>query len=291
MKDKRLLASNGVVAASELAGLVDAERYCEGVWRQCSDPVANLHDCLDGPLSCQLLYGWRFRVLEEKSGWAFGQSERDGYVGYVKLDALSDCSIRTHWVGNRSTHIFPEPDIKSVPKAWLPYGARIAARTAGHGFKEVPGIGFIPERHCCDHCSRPDCAVAEAQKFLGTPYLWGGNSPLGIDCSGLVQLAFEAVGVSCPRDSDQQQADLGTQLEGGLPKTGDLVFWTGHVGIISDDNTLLHANAHAMSVVEEPLDLALKRISAECGFRGYKRVKKFTTEDKKTLSGSDSKGS
>ena len=272
--DRRITPCNGRVAAVEIKGRVAADRYVAGEWRQCQTAIAGLRASPDGALSCQLLCGDRFRVLESIDGWAFGQSGRDGYVGYVKRAALGECTERTHWIGCTSTHAYPEPDMKSDPLRWLPYGARIAAMSAEQGFAEVSGAGFVPLQHLYDHQNRPSDHVREAEKFLFAPYLWGGNGPTGMDCSGLVQLVLHAVGLTCPRDSDMQLESLGIPANETEIRRGDLAFWTGHVGIVVNRQTVLHANAHTMSVAKEPIDRVRRRIAAsgEAEFLGYKRL-------------------
>ncbi len=272
--DWRVTPCNGRVAAAEIKGQVAADKYVAGEWRQCHAAVAGLHASPEGALSCQLLCGDRFRVLESAAGWAFGQSGRDGYVGYVKCAALGECTERTHWIGSTSTHAYPEPDMKTEPLRWLPYGARIAARPAERGFVEASGAGFVPQQHVYDCRNRPADYVLEAEKFLFAPYLWGGNGPMGMDCSGLVQLVLHAVGLPCPRDSDMQLKSLGNPVSDTEIRKGDLAFWTGHVGIVCMDRLLLHATAHTMTVALEPIDRVRVRIadSREAEFLGFKRL-------------------
>ena len=272
--DPRTTPCNGRVAAAEIRDLAAADSYVAGEWRQCHESVAGLYASPDGALSCQLLCGDRFRVLESAAGWAFGQSERDDYVGYVRCAALGECAERTHWVGCTSTHAYPAPDMKTRPLRWLPYGARISAKPAEQGFVEAPGAEFVPLQHLYDHQNRPADYVREAEKFLFAPYLWGGNGPTGMDCSGLVQLALRAVGQPCPRDSDMQLNSLGHSVRESEIRRGDLAFWTGHVGIVVNNRTLLHANAHTMSVAYEPIAGVRRRIAdaGEAEFLGFKRL-------------------
>ncbi|MCY3878149.1 MAG: NlpC/P60 family protein [Rhodobacteraceae bacterium] len=275
MTDPRLTASNGRVASIELKGRVAAERYVEGGLRQCIAPIAGLHSSPQGTLSCQLLFGDRFRVLEEVSGWAFGQSERDRYAGYVQSAELGACGMRTHAISTLSTHIYPLPEMKTAPRRWLPYAARIGVRAVDGGFAELAEGGFIPSQHIRDDQAPRADFVHEAKRFLDVPYLWGGNGPTGVDCSGLVQLALNAVGIRCPRDSDMQFSGLGEPVRKNALKPGDLAFWNGHVGVVCAGGMLLHATAHAMAVVQEPLADVCRRLEqgGEAGFLGFRRIR------------------
>lgn len=265
MKDPRRLPSNGVYAAAELKGQIEAEFYVAGEIQRIAQPVADLRLAPGaGPLDRQLLYGDRFRVLERGEDFAFGQADRGGYVGYVSTHALGDWIEPNTRILARASLGFPSKDIKSPAPLRFPMGAKVNvkahdtiwAETACGLFFSLPHLGPLE-----DKATDP---VAVAEKFLGTPYLWGGNSDLGIDCSGLVQIACLVCGIDCPGDSDQQEAELGTPLAGRSQlRRGDLMFWRGHVAWVVDEETILHANAYHMAVSYEPLEEALARIDAQ----------------------------
>jgi cell wall-associated NlpC family hydrolase len=176
----------------------------------------------------------------------------------------TDIAEPTHRVSALGTWIYGAPDIKAPALMHLSLGSEVVVQRSDDRFAELDGGRFIVARHLNEKGRNSRDFVEVAERFIGTPYLWGGRSRLGLDCSGLVQLAMEAAGVSAPRDSDMQEAALGANvlipadLE-GLDR-GDLVFWPGHVGIMSDGVMLLHANAHHMAVVAEPLEIAVARI-------------------------------
>jgi len=258
--DRRLTPANGRVAAMHLAGSVDADRFVEGWPRRICAEVADLCRAPDGPRDRQLLMGASVRVFEEYKGWAFVQAA-DGYVGYVRLDDLGDDVAPTHFVATIATHAYAQEDFKSPDLYALPFGSRVTVVDERRRFFET-NVGFVPKKHLRE-LDRPfgDPATI-AQMHFGVPYLWGGNSSRGIDCSGLVTAALAACGMACPGDSDLQMAALGAEFDGDYQR-GDLVFWKGHVGMMVDAETLLHANAHHMATVYEPIAAAILRIEAQ----------------------------
>jgi len=227
-------------------------------------PLADLRAAPDGKRHRQLVYGEDFRVVEAHEDWAYGCGQKDGYAGYLRLADLEARRKPTHFVISRSSHIYPEPDFKSEAIAALSFGSRLEVVGKGERFAELAGGGFVPRPHITPVGRLFVDPVEVAERFMGVPYLWGGNSIWGLDCSGLVQLALLACGVDCPGDADMQQAGVGVAIgDNVIPQRGDLFFWKGHVGLIRDENTLLHANAYHMAVVDEPLDQAIARIKAQ----------------------------
>ena len=172
-------------------------------------------------------------------------------------------SSPTHRIFRLKAHAYPEPSFKSIPERIFPFGAKLSAVSEEGSFVEVRGGGYVPRSQLLDLDDFVSDFVATAETFLGVPYLWGGKGPDGIDCSGLVQIALHSAGHSCPRDSDMQEQALGEPLSSNDDLArGDLIFWAGHVGIMTDGDTLLHANASHMAVVKENLRQAESRINA-----------------------------
>ncbi len=220
MTDRRLLAANGRVAHIALRGAVTARRFVAPVRRLVAVPVADLLAAPDGARDRQLLFGEAFDVLEIDRGHAFGLAPRDGYVGYVAAGALTDAAAPTHRVAARATHVYTAPDIKTGEIATLSLGSRVAVADDGAPLARLATGGFVPAVHLAP-LDRPEPdPVAVAERLLGTPYLWGGNSAFGIDCSGLVQIAALACGLPCPGDSDLQAAALGTATPRDAPMRG-----------------------------------------------------------------------
>ena len=252
------------MAAAYLRGTVEAPRYAEGVVRRLAKPVSDLCASPDGPRDRQLLRGEAVTVYDDHAGWSFVQAE-DGYVGYVASARLAELAPPTHRVATFATHAYRDDDLKSAEVAALPFGARVRVSDERRTFYETDA-GLVPKPHLRP-LDRPFTDPATiAQLHYNVPYLWGGNSTRGIDCSGLVSAAFRACGIDCPADSDVQRAGLGDVLPPGAALTrGDLVFWPGHVGMMVDAETLLHANAHHMAVRYEPLATAVARIAAQGG--------------------------
>jgi cell wall-associated NlpC family hydrolase len=243
-----------------LAGQVESDSFTEGWGMQIARPVVDLHASPGGPRDRQLLHGVEVTVYEARKGWAFVQAP-DGYVGYVVEAELSESAAATHAVGSLATHAYAEEDFKSADLLHLPFGARVRVLDERRKFFET-SVGFVPKKHLRP-LDRPFTdPAAVAQLHFGVPYLWGGNSSLGIDCSGLIAAALTACGQRCPADSDMQRDWLGEAVEGPYER-GDLLFWDGHVGMMVDDETMIHANAHHMATRYEAIDAAITRIAAQ----------------------------
>ena len=210
------------------------------------------------PRDRQLLFGETVTQLSEQNGWAYVQSDRDGYVGHLPASALGETRKATHRVTSLGTAIYRGPDLKTVDIQDLHHGSLVTVTGAAGRYAETPD-GFVPRAHLTPLSDPPTDPAAVATLYLGTPYLWGGNSRLGIDCSGLVQAALLTCGTPCPGDSDMQEKAF-DHIDPATRRRGDLVFWNGHVGILLDEKTLIHANAHHMTVAVEPLDRAIARI-------------------------------
>ena len=269
--DRRITPARADLAAERLRGLIDAPRYASGRHMRIIAASAPLRRSpqAEAPLETEALHGESVTVYDEQDGWAWAQLERDQYVGYLPAAALGAPSAPTHRVAALRTHAYPGAAIKLPPRLALSLGAEL--KIVGHeGDFAVTDDGlYLWSRHLAELGAREPDFVAVAQLFLETPYLWGGRTSEGIDCSGLVQTALRAAGVAAPRDSDMQEATLGEAIAIDDPdaplERGDLIFWRGHVGIMRDSQTLLHANGWRMKTASEPLAQARERIGANGG--------------------------
>ncbi len=281
MLDRRLNAYRDDLADARLQGAVTALRFTAGRPARISVPVADMRrqPSAAAGVDTQLLMGDAVSVFDEDSGYAWVQCGRDGYVGYVEAGAVAPRSDpATHLVSAPRTFLYPEPDIKQPPRAALSMGSAVAVaefvevRDTGYAMLATGGAVIAAHLQPADMFA-PDY-VGFAETLIRTPYLWGGSSAFGIDCSGLVQLSMRMAGRDVLRDSDMQAAHLGAPLDLARKQLqrGDLVFWKGHVAIMTDDATVIHANGATMDVALEPLGAAIERIARLYGQpTGYRR--------------------
>jgi cell wall-associated NlpC family hydrolase len=266
--DPRVTPARADLAAKELEGKVAAARYVAGEVYEVIEPQAPLRSepNHDAPLLTEALKGERVTIYEKNAeGWAWGQLAADRYVGWLFANALAPPGAPpTHKVTALRTLVFPGPSIKLTPREALPLGARVAIARREERMAVTQYGGYLPAVHLAPINVDETDFVAVAERFLGVPYLWGGKTALGLDCSGLVQIALAACGISCPRDSDMQEEALGSPVAAVTDRSnlqrGDLLFWTGHVAIVRDRATFLHANAFHMAVAIELIDDAIARI-------------------------------
>jgi cell wall-associated NlpC family hydrolase len=270
--DPRLHAYRPDLADARLKGRIEAARFVEPQARIVAAPAAPVRrrPAQDASLDTEALRGETVSLFEAThEGWAWVQLVRDRYVGWMPSEALAEPGpAATHRVTVPRTLVFPGPDIKLPPIGWLPMAALMTvcgeAEDSNARYGLIEPAGAVVLQHLTPIAEVAPDFVEVAERLLHTPYLWGGRTSLGIDCSGLVQLALEMAGRSETRDCDMQVSTIGTavDLAAGLPplRRGDLVFWKGHVGIMQDGERLLHANAHQMAVASEPLAAMIKRM-------------------------------
>jgi hypothetical protein len=234
-----------------------------------TDALAPLREApsSDAMLSTQALKGERVTIYDRNDeGFAWGQLNSDGYVGWLPDRALAKPGpAPTHKIIVLRTFAFPGPSIKLQPIETLVMGTTITVVREDGAFAVTRDGWYLPRPHVGIFDRNADDFVSIAERFAGTPYLWGGKSSLGVDCSGLVQVSLNAAGIGCPRDSDMQQDSLGRELDAAESKKlqrGDLIFWKGHVAIARDASTIVHANAHHMATVIENTGDAIARIKA-----------------------------
>lgn len=276
--DPRINAYSPQLADARLQGQVESELFVDGIPMRVRVPSTPMRGRPDeaAPFDTQLLIGETVRLFgDTEGGWSWVQNETDGYVGFVRSDGLGPLDPEpTHRVTALRTFVYPGPDMKLPPSTALSLGSQVSlgdtVETRGTLFRLVAGGSrAVVAAHVAplDAPPEPDY-VAVAERFLNVPYLWGGRTSIGLDCSALVQLSLMAAGIAAPRDTDMQRDTLGVPVEGGIEgelRRGDLVFWPSHVAILTAPDRIVHASGHHMTVVTEPLADAVARIGAVKG--------------------------
>lgn len=264
MADKRVTPFRDDLAAAHLKGQVEAPRYAEGE-EACigvGRVALRVQPSDDAAQDSELLLGERFTIYDRADGWAWGQAARDGYVGYLYDAVLCAPFEAAAKVSALLAPVFAAADLKTPVRDLLPMNAGVPVLSRQGDYVQIAEGGWVHQRHVAPEAATDFVTVAE--RFLGVPYVWGGKTAAGLDCSGLIQTALHAVGKDAPRDTDMMEMALGEKVSAASQR-GDLVFWKGHVGVMLDGTRLLHANAHHMATVIEPLEDAVARIAKVAG--------------------------
>jgi cell wall-associated NlpC family hydrolase len=276
--DIRLNAYRGDLADPRLEGTVSSARFVAGepAWMAHGSAALREGPAPDARQGSELLYGEAVHVFERAGGWAWVQNATDGYVGYLRDAALSagERTSPTHRVTALRSYLYDAPDIKTPPRAVLHLTSRVAVVDRDGPWARIADGGWLWASHLAPVGEVAADPVAVARRFMGAPYAWGGRSTTGLDCSGLVQLALDACGIASPRDSDMQEAGLGTEVPSlDAARPGDLLYWPGHVAFLLESDRILHANGHHMAVVEEPHDAFRARNMERIGdVRSVRRI-------------------
>ena len=261
--DPRLTPANEIVACSTLKGKINHSNFVEAKNYQVNVSFVDLLGSPDGKRNRQLIYGSKVKYFSAAKGWAFIQNTYDNYVGYVPESTIASETQKTHIVTAPLAHVFMEPNIKSKNIEILPLAARVSGEVIENGFLGTE-LGWISVSQLKRKTELSKDPVEVSKLLQNAPYLWGGNTTLGIDCSGLIQVSLLLCGVDCPGDSDQQMNTLGQNIDIGSPrKKGDILFWKGHVAWVVNERQILHANAYHMATVIEDANEAIERIKKQ----------------------------
>ncbi len=267
------------IASARLRGVVTAKRYIEGKRQQARIGTVPLREAPEGEARqiSELLFGEEFVVYETRNGWTWGQCVADDYVGYARADDLRpDPHVPTHKTGAVRAHVFSEPDLKSRPQDQVSLGSRVSVVELSGSYARLADGGWLHRVALAPLDAVEPDFVATALCFMGVPYLWGGRSSLGLDCSALAQIALAEAGIACPRDTYMQIDAVGDPVPlDGPYRRGDLVAFPNHCGLMLDGTVIVHANATAMCVSQDPLSRVVEIVKGESGGVGITGVRRI----------------
>ena len=272
--DQRITPIRNDLASNLYIGSVRRKKYVEGIVHTVVSSHSPIYNKKNSQLSTQLLFGERCKVFETLKGWSWVQSLRDDYVGYTPSKNLKKLKLKpTHKVKSLRTFIYIKPNIKSKILSYLSFNSLVKISSTKYGFCKIQNLGWCPSSDLSKISEKKFNIVNLARQFLNTPYYWGGRDSYGIDCSGLIQNIMQMNNIDFPRDTDMQEDFCTRSLLRKNLKAGDLVFWKGHVALMTEKKKIIHANAHHMKTQEESLVTAEARIFKTNGkVRKYARI-------------------
>ncbi len=227
-----------------------------------NSPVANINSkpSEKSEITSQILYGEKFKILSKKNGWLKIKTNFDNYVGFIKKSKFNKNFKPTNKICKLKSKIFKKINNKFVPtNNFLYFASGISIKNFNKDYVEFERNKWIKKKDIkkIDHYEKNYIKIVKL--FLGSKYLWGGKTSIGIDCSALIQIYFYYNRVFFPRDTKDQIKFCKKKSKKKLYR-GDIIFWKGHVGMCIDRSKFIHAYGPKKKVLIMPTSFTIRLI-------------------------------
>ena len=241
--------------------------------------IANIYkkNSKNSGIVTQILLGEDFKSQNKIGKFYKGYKAYDKYKGFIEAKDLHlDKNKKTHKIISKECNVYKKPNNKYKLNKKIFFNTRISILNDKNNFIQTKN-GWILKKNIKPINFRKKHFLDNIKLYLNTKYLWGGNSPKGLDCSALVQELLKFNNIYCPRDSKDQKKFFRKEISIKNIRKGDLLFWKGHVAIALSNKKLVHAFGARKKVVIMGIKETIKKIysKSKLPLLCVKRIKKL----------------